>query len=62
MTIRRLEKAEWPFFDTMSKILVAEVQVASLDLGDRAQAEWLPLIGTILATMPWESRSMDSIT
>jgi hypothetical protein len=49
MTIRRLEKPEWrPFFDTMSKILeakVAEVEVASLDLGDRAQAEWLPLIG-----------------
>jgi hypothetical protein len=49
MTIRRLEKPEWrPFFDTMSKILeakVAEVEVASLDLGDRTQAEWLPLIG-----------------
>ena len=50
MTIRRLEKPQWrPFFDTMSKILeanVAEVEVASLDLGDRTQAEWLPLIGT----------------
>ena len=49
MTIRRLEKPEWrPFFDTMSRILeakVAEVEVASLDLGDRTQAEWLPLIG-----------------
>ena len=49
MTIRRLEKPEWrPFFDTMSKILeakVAKVEVASLDLGDRTQAEWLPLIG-----------------
>ena len=49
MTIRRLEKPEWrPFFDTMSKILeakVAEVEVASLDLGDQTQAEWLPLIG-----------------
>jgi uncharacterized protein DUF5335 len=49
MTIRRLEKPEWrPFFDTMSKILeakVAEVEVSSLDLGDRTQAEWLPLIG-----------------
>ena len=49
MTMRRLEKPEWrPFFDTMSKILeaqVAEVEVASLDLGDRTQAEWLPLIG-----------------
>jgi hypothetical protein len=49
MTIRRLEKPEWrPFFDTMSKILeakVAEVEVASLDLGDQTQAEWSPLIG-----------------
>ena len=49
MTIRRLEKPEWrPFFDTMSKILeakVAEVEVASLDLGDQTQAEWLPLLG-----------------
>ena len=49
MTIRRLEKPEWrSFFDTMSEILeakVAEVEVASLDLGDRTQAEWLPLIG-----------------
>jgi hypothetical protein len=49
MTIRRLEKPEWrPIFDTMSKILeakVAEVEVASLDLGDQTQAEWLPLIG-----------------
>ena len=49
MTIRRLEKSEWrPFFDTMSKVLeakVAEVEVASLDLGDQTQAEWLPLIG-----------------
>jgi len=49
MTIRRLEKPQWrPFLDTMSKILeakVAEVEVASLDLGDQTQAEWLPLIG-----------------
>jgi Family of unknown function (DUF5335) len=49
MTIRRLEKPEWrPLFDAMSRILeakVAEVEVASLDLGDQTQAEWLPLIG-----------------
>jgi hypothetical protein len=49
MTIRKLEKLEWrPFFDAMSKILeakVAEVEVASLHLGDQTQAEWLPLIG-----------------
>lgn len=49
MTIRRLEKPEWrPFFDVLSKLLeatVAEVEVASLDLGDQTQAEWLPLLG-----------------
>jgi hypothetical protein len=49
MTIRRLEKPEWrPFFDAVSKLLEAkdaEVEVASLDLGDRTQAEWLPLLG-----------------
>ena len=49
MTIRRLEKPEWrPFFDAISKLLEAkdaEVEVASLDLGDQTQAEWLPLLG-----------------
>jgi hypothetical protein len=49
VTIRRLEKPEWrPFFDALSKLLeatVAEVEVASLDLGDHTQAEWLPLLG-----------------
>jgi hypothetical protein len=37
-----------PFFDVISKLLeakVAEVEVASLDLGDQTQAEWLPLLG-----------------
>lgn len=49
MTIRRLEKPEWhPFFDVVSKLLTAEqaeVEVGSLNLGDRTQAEWLPLLG-----------------
>lgn len=49
MTIRKLEKAKWrPFLDAVSKLLpakVAEVEVASLKLGDQVQAEWLPLIG-----------------
>lgn len=49
MTMRRLEKSEWrPFFDVVSKLLgakVAEVEVASLDLGDQTEAEWLPLLG-----------------
>jgi len=48
MTMRRLEKSEWrPFFDVVSKLLgakVAEVEVASLDLGDQTEAEWLPLL------------------
>src|SRR5262245_16107910 len=41
--------AEWrPFFDRMSKALLgkrAEVEVASLDLGDQIVAEWVPLVG-----------------
>src|SRR6266540_3009494 len=49
MTIRKLEKPEWrPFLDVVSKLLEAkeaEIEVASLDLGDQVQAEWLPLLG-----------------
>jgi len=49
MTIRKLEKKEWkPFLDIISKLLEtkdAEIEVASLDLGDQVQAEWLPLLG-----------------
>jgi hypothetical protein len=49
MTIRKLEKAEWqPYFDSVSKLLEAkeaEIEVASLGVGDQVQAEWLPLIG-----------------
>jgi hypothetical protein len=49
MTLRRLEKPEWrPFLDFVSKLLhakEAEIEVASLALGDQLQAEWLPLIG-----------------
>lgn len=40
---------EWrPFFDRISRGLLgkwAEVEVASLDLGDQIVAEWVPLIG-----------------
>jgi uncharacterized protein DUF5335 len=40
---------QWrPFFDRMSKGLIgkwAEVEVASLDLGDQITIEWIPLIG-----------------
>jgi len=49
MTIRKLEKAEWkPFLDAVSKLLEskeAEIEVASLNLGDQIQVEWLPLFG-----------------
>jgi hypothetical protein len=49
MTIRNLEKSEWrPFFDGISKLLEgkrAEIEVASLALGDQIEAEWLPLLG-----------------
>ncbi len=37
-----------PFFDNLSKAVAgksAEVESASLDLGDQIVAEWLPLIG-----------------
>ena len=49
MTTRKLEKAQWhPFLDTLSKLLEAkeaEIEVASIALGDQVQAEWLPLLG-----------------
>jgi hypothetical protein len=42
-------QSEWrPFFDQMSKALLgkwAEIEVASLDLGDQIVAEWVPLLG-----------------
>ncbi|MDB5407495.1 MAG: uncharacterized protein JWL84_2407 [Rhodospirillales bacterium] len=51
MAVRKLEKSEWrPFFDTLSKSLVgkrAEIEVASLDLGDQIEAEFLPLLGIV---------------
>jgi hypothetical protein len=46
---KKLEKSQWrAYFDRMSKALVgkrAEIEVASLKLGDEIEAEWLPLIG-----------------
>jgi hypothetical protein len=42
-------QAEWrDFFDRMSKALTgkwAEIEVASLDLGDQITVEWVPMIG-----------------
>ena len=49
MTIRKLKKSKWPaFFDGLSKMREgkrAEIEVASLALGDQIEAEWLPLLG-----------------
>jgi hypothetical protein len=48
-TLRVIPKAEWrSFFDRVSKVLLgkrAEIEVATLDLGDQVIAEWLPMIG-----------------
>jgi hypothetical protein len=49
MTTRKLEKNQWrQFFDRATKMLEgkqAEIEVASLRLGDQIEAEWLPLLG-----------------
>jgi hypothetical protein len=46
---KQLEKSQWrAYFDRISKTLVgkrAEIEVASLKLGDQIEAEWLPLLG-----------------
>src|SRR6478752_832756 len=49
MTTRKLDKRHWhTFFDGVSKLLEgkqAEIEVASLALGDQVEADWLPLLG-----------------
>jgi hypothetical protein len=49
MTARKLDRTQWRgFFDEFSKALEgkqAEVEVASLALGNQLEAEWLPLYG-----------------
>lgn len=51
MTVRKLEKTDWrPFLDYLSKTLKgceAEIEVASLALGDQVEARWLPLFGLV---------------
>jgi hypothetical protein len=51
MAVRKLEKTEWhPFLDRLSKMLgakVAEVEVASLNLGDEVEVEWVPFLGIV---------------
>ena len=47
--MKSVPQAEWRgLFDRMSKTLLgkrAEIEVASLDLGDQIVAEWVPLVG-----------------
>jgi hypothetical protein len=49
MAVRKIDKPEWrAFFDWFSRGLLGarvELEVASLDLGDQIEAEWLPLLG-----------------
>jgi len=51
MALKKLEKAQWKdTFDHLSKILIgkrAELEVASLELGDQIEAEWLPFTGIV---------------
>ena len=49
MTARKLDKRQWStFFNGVTRMLEgkqAEIEVASLRLGDQVEAEWLPLLG-----------------
>jgi hypothetical protein len=51
MNTRKLPQAEWrPYLDRISKLLpgkVAEIEVASLNLGNQIEAEWEPLLGLV---------------
>jgi hypothetical protein len=51
MINRKVDKAEWKqFFDVLSKQVEgahAEIEVASLELGNQIEAAWLPLIGLV---------------
>jgi Family of unknown function (DUF5335) len=51
MINRKIDKTEWKqFFDFLSKQVEgtrAEIEVASLKLGDQIEAEWLPVIGLV---------------
>jgi hypothetical protein len=49
MATVKLDKGAWhAYFDRISKLAVgkqAEIEVASLNLGDQIEAEWVPLLG-----------------
>jgi hypothetical protein len=60
-TLLQLPQSEWrTFFDRMSNALLgkwAEIEVASLDLGDQIVVEWIPLLGiTYESSGPSSSR------
>jgi hypothetical protein len=48
-TLLQLPRSEWrTFFDRMSRALLgkwAEIEVASLHIGDQIVVEWIPLLG-----------------
>lgn len=52
-TLTSVPRSEWkPFFDRVSKALIgkwAEIEVASLELGDQIAVEWVPLMGITYA-------------
>lgn len=49
MATVKLDKGAWQtYFDRMSKLVVGkqtEIEVASLNIGDQIEAEWVPLLG-----------------
>jgi Family of unknown function (DUF5335) len=51
MAVRTLEKTQWHgYLDRISRALLgkrAEIEVASLELGDQVEATWLPLLGIV---------------
>src|SRR5262245_4462420 len=55
-----IPKAEWrTFFDRVSRALLgkwAEIEVASLELGDESTAEWVPMLGI---TYDWKDSPLD---
>jgi hypothetical protein len=48
-TLRELPKQQWKrYFESVSGVLTgtrAEIEVASLEVGDQIAAQWLPLLG-----------------
>jgi hypothetical protein len=49
MATVKLDKGAWQaYFDRMSKLVTgkqAEIEAASLNIGDQIEAEWVPLLG-----------------